>query len=301
MGEPPVFSQEEFQERVGHFNWAELTRPGAVKSNAQWRGKGVRVALLDTGVDFYHEDLQLAIRGGINFTSDLRSDYLDRVGHGTFCAGIIAGSDNGIGVTGIAPEVELYAVKVISDAGLGTPDWATCGVEWCIDNGMDVVNLSFQDRRPYKPLELALRRASEKGMVLVAAAGNVGDSDPSTVEKTYPGAHTEVISVAAHDKMLEHADFAATNPEVDIAAPGVNVVSCFPGNMYTVMSGTSMAAPFVAGVIALVKEQRPDLSLKEVEALLEKTSVDKGLPGRDPAYGWGVLSPDHVFALLESL
>jgi subtilisin family serine protease len=146
-------------------------------------------------------------------------------------------------------------------------------------------------------LELAIQRAAKAGIVLVAASGNMGDNESATVEISYPGAYPEVISVAAHDAMMEHADFAASNPEVDITAPGVNIVSCFPGNAYTVWSGTSMAAPFMTGVIALLKAERPSLSLQDIEQLLEKSSIDKGLPGQDSSYGWGILSPEHIFSL----
>ncbi|RKX21787.1 MAG: peptidase S8 [Candidatus Zixiibacteriota bacterium] len=296
-----TFTKEAFLDQVGHFNWAQVSLEH-VKEEAKLKGgRGVKVAVVDSGIDIYHEDLMDAVRGGVNFTTEHRSDYTDRFGHGTFCAGIIAASDNGMGVTGIAPNVELYAVKVVNDMGLGTPDWATCGVEWCIDHKMDIVSLSFEDQLPYKPLELAIHRAIASGVILVAAAGNLGDSDPTTVELSYPAAYPEVVSVTAHDKMLQHADFASTNPEVDISAPGINIVSCFPGDMYSAQSGTSMAVPYVVGIIALMKSERPDLSPKDIEHILEQTSVDKGLPGRDPTYGWGILAPESVFALLDSI
>jgi subtilisin family serine protease len=297
MNAPPIFTKDGFQDQVGHFDWAMNNPKIPIAMKKGKRGSGIKVAIVDTGVDYLHDDLQHAVRGGVNFTTEYRSDYLDRVGHGTFCSGIIAGADNGVGITGIAPNIELYAVKVIDDHSFGTPDWAASGIEWCIDHGMDVVNLSFENQKPYKPLELAIQRAAKAGIVLVAASGNMGDNESATVEISYPGAYPEVISVAAHDAMMEHADFAASNPEVDITAPGVNIVSCFPGNAYTVWSGTSMAAPFMTGVIALLKAERPSLSLQDIEQLLEKSSIDKGLPGQDSSYGWGILSPEHIFSL----
>ncbi|RLC72715.1 MAG: peptidase S8 [Chloroflexi bacterium] len=296
-----IFTKEAFRDQVGHFNWSQISLTHAKEEAKLEGGRGVKVAVVDSGIDIYHEDLADTVRGGVNFTTEHQSDYIDRFGHGTFCAGIIAASDNGIGVTGIAPNVELYAVKVINDMGLGTPDWATRGIEWCIDHKMDIVSLSLEDQMPYKPLELAVRRAIASGTILAASAGNLGDGDPTTIELAYPAAYPEVISVAAHDKMLQHADFASTNPEVDVSAPGINIVSCFPGDMYSVQSGTSMAVPYIVGIIALLKSQNPDLLLEDIEHIIQQTSVDKGVPGRDPAYGWGILSLESIAALLDSI
>lgn len=298
MPDPIIYSKTDFKQKYISFNW---TQTSLARITSERRGAGVKVALLDTGIDLAHEDLVHAIRGGINFTSEYRSDYQDRIGHGTFCAGIIAGSDNGIGITGISPNIELYSVKVINDEGVGSPDWMTCGVEWCIDHGMDIVNLSLENAKPYLPMDLAIRRGVEKGLIFVASAGNLGESDAPLAVRFYPASNPNVLSVAACDEMLQQAAFSVENEEVDVSAPGVNVASCFLGNRYAVMSGTSMAAPFVTGILALVRSQNPTLRFADIEKLLEKMCVDKGLPGKDPCYGWGVFDPVQINELLDDM
>lgn len=295
MPEPVIYSKDEFHKKFTAFNWMQA---GLINIAPGKTGAGVKVALLDTGIDLLHEDLVNAIKGGVNFTTAYKSDYFDRLGHGTFCAGIIAGSDNGIGITGVSPEVELYAVKVISDVGFGSPDWVTQGIEWCIDHDIDIVNLSIENGKPYPPMDLAIKRGVEKGLVFVASAGNLDQTTTDAKVRYFPSYNPDVLSVGACDDMLQKANFSARNDEVDVSAPGVNVVSCYPGNRYAVMSGTSMAAPFVSGVVALLRQKNPKLHFHEVEKLLERICMDKGLPGKDPSYGWGVFDPDQIRELL---
>ncbi|MBC7106540.1 MAG: peptidase S8, partial [Firmicutes bacterium] len=229
---------------------ADLDAPEAWEYSS---GSGVRVAVVDTGIDLSHEDLRDKIAVSANFTNSRTAD--DGFGHGTHVAGIIgAVTNNGRGVAGTAPGCVLMNVKVLNDRGTGYYSWISRGIVWAADNGARVINLSVGGASPSDTLREAVEYAWAKGAVLVAAAGNNGTSDP-----VYPAYYEPCIAVAATDASDAMAGFSSYGLWVDLAAPGVDIFSTLPDHRsrlrtqnYGFLSGTSMAAPFVSGTAALV-------------------------------------------------
>ncbi|AHM57842.1 minor extracellular protease Epr (plasmid) [Peptoclostridium acidaminophilum DSM 3953] len=250
-------------------------------------GNGVKVAVVDTGVDTAHPDLSANIAGGANFVSTVRS-YKDDNGHGTHVAGIIGASNNTIGVVGVAPEARIYAVKVLNKSGTGYISDIIAGLQWSVSNGMDVVNMSLGSNYPSTSFESAINAASDAGVIIVAAAGN----DSSSVD--YPAAYDKTIAVSATDKNNLLASFSSRGDQVDIAAPGVSIYSTYKGSAYATMSGTSMATPHVSGVIALMLQRDPEMTLDEIRQQFSSGCVDLGAEGKDPYYGYGLVDASSL-------
>jgi len=232
------------------------------------RGQGTIVAVLDTGIDYRHPDLAGNVIGGRSFIPG-EPDYLDLNGHGTHVAGTIAALDNGFGVVGVAPEADIYAVKSFDSKGKGLASDIIQGIEWCIDQNVHIINMSFGTTESSKALELAISRAAEEGILLVAASGNTGGQN----SVLYPARDPHVVAVAASTQTDEIAAFSSSGPEVDITGPGADISSTYKGQWYKTLSGTSMACPHVTGVAALVLSAAPDLSAKEVEKLIYATAT----------------------------
>jgi subtilisin len=228
---------------------------GVDRIDAEWawdasRGAGVNVAVIDTGIDGSHPDLLDNVKGGVNFVRKGwrppdPGAWADDNGHGTHVAGIIAAEDNDIGVVGVAPLASLYAVKVLNKSGSGYISDIIAGIEWAVDNGMDVANMSLGTNSDVQSFHDACDAAADAGLLLVAAAGNDGGA------VDYPGAYSSVIAVAATDINDARASWSSYGPEVLLAAPGVSVLSTWKGGGYKTISGTSMAAPHVTGTLAL--------------------------------------------------
>lgn len=286
------------------------------------RGEGVSVAVVDSGVNRAHLDLANNYRGGIDVV-DGDGDPTDVYGHGTHVAGTICGEDNDngeidsatgdrYGVVGVAPACDLYAVRVLDDNGYGYASWLIEAMEWCILNGIDVANLSLGwDRDPGATVHAVFDAAQDAGMVVVAAAGNSGNRPGKGESVIYPAAYDTVIAVAAVDSSDARASFSSTGDAVELAAPGVAVLStwndgdslydpqpmCRDANdCYKYGSGTSMASPHVAGVAALViasgvtDQNSNDGFSDEVRQILTSTAEDLGSVGRDPQYGYGLVN-----------
>lgn len=207
-------------------------------------GEGVLVAVLDTGIDGQHEDLKGKVVASVNFSDSPTA--LDRSGHGTHVAGIIAAiTNNGVGIAGAAPSARLLNVKVADDDGMVWASAVAKGIVWAVDNGARVINLSLAIPGSVPTLEEAVDYAWSRGAVLVAAAGNAGDSAP-----TYPASLPHVISVAAVDINGKLWDKSNYGDWVCVYGPGVDIYSTLPGNEYGYKSGTSMATAFVSAVAA---------------------------------------------------
>ncbi|RNF39987.1 S8 family peptidase [Planococcus salinus] len=267
------------------------------KETSPYTGKGVRVAVLDTGIDTDHPDLK--IKGGV-CTAAVCSQgvsYDDNFGHGTHVAGILAAQKNNSGIMGVAPGVDLFAIKAMNEKGAGSTAQITKGVEWAIQNDIDILNLSISISVNDRPLELMLQKAYEQGMLIVSAAGNEG----SLVEGnsiTYPGKFSSVIAVGAVNANLTKEQNSSIGAELEMVAPGTQIYSTYPKELdewddrqdgYRKMTGTSMAAPHVTGVLALYQEQYPGLSNKKLRTYIQNTAKDLGLPGRDEQFGYGLL------------
>ncbi len=254
-------------------------------------GTGVKVAVIDTGIDYTHEDLDANYKGGYDFVFNDPDPFDDYNSHGTHVAGIIAAEGNGIGVVGVAPNASLYAVRVLDSAGFGTVSWVIAGIEWAVDNDMDVAIMSSGTKEDCQSLREACRNASDAGVLLVAAAGN---TDGGNV--TYPARYDSVIAVTATDLNDSQASFSPIGPEVELAAPGVNIMSTTSGDGYGTLSGTSQAAPHVVGTAALIiSSNLPDVNddgvvnNEDVRLQLQSTAQELGDPGKDDTYGYGLV------------
>ncbi|MCT2342945.1 S8 family peptidase [Niallia taxi] len=258
-----------------------------IQAPALWgksKGKGMKIAILDTGCDTTHPDLQERIIGGYNFTDDDNSNpdiYTDYNGHGTHVAGTIAAVENANGVVGAAPESSLLIVKVLNGQGSGQYDWIANGIHYAIEQNVDIISMSLGGPDDVQALHDAVKRAVDNQILVVCAAGNEGDGRDTTEELGYPAAYNEVISVGSVDFTRSSSEFSNSNREVDLAAPGENILSTYLNGQYARLSGTSMAAPHVTGGLALIKAiavQEFDRQLTEPElyAQLIKRTVPLG-------------------------
>jgi len=282
-------------------------------------GSGIKVAILDTGIDKDHPDLQENIKGGVNFVSKPwwkpanPDKWDDDNGHGTYVAGIVAAVDNEIGVLGVAPKVWLYAVKVLDRTGRGYVSDVIAGIDWAVENGIDVISMSLGSSSDSQALHDAVDRAYATGVVLVASAGNSGDGNPETNEVEYPAKYSSVIAVAATDVLDGTPTWSAEGEEVELSAPGVEVRSTWRGGRYETHSGTSAACPHVSGTVALVlatniTEIAPDYDYNkngawepaEVRTWLQSTADDLGASGRDNFYGYGLVDAEESATGVQS-
>lgn len=264
-----------------------------VSAEAAWptsKGKGIGVAVLDTGIDFDHPDLKYNYAGGVSFVPG--TTPMDDHWHGTHCAGVIAAARNGSGVVGVAPEASLYAVKVLDKDASGLFGWAIAGVDWCMQQpGIKIINMSLGAESTPSALELICNRAWSQGLLIVAGAGNQ-DGNPVPPQQSnvdYPARYNNVIAVSSIDSHDVIAPNSARGCEVDLCAPGVDIWSTVPGGKWAPHGGTSVACPHVAGVAALAwgAHLSPQTTNEQIWGLLASTAFDLGRTGRDSLYGYG--------------
>ncbi|MCL6450059.1 MAG: S8 family serine peptidase [Acetobacteraceae bacterium] len=249
-------------------------------------GQGVRLAVLDTGVDMDHPDL--SVLGGYDFYNN-DEDPDDDHGHGTAVAGVAAALDNEVGPVGVAPQVDLYAVKVLGASGSGPIGALVAGLDWCRSRGINVVNMSLGTTVNYQTLEAACQNAWNAGMVLAAAAGNGGTPGGGEDTVLYPARYPSVIAVVATDYFHARPSWSATGPSVELSAPGVDIYTTAGGGGCTVASGTSFSCPHVAAVACLVKCAHPSYPNLAIREAMDSTAHDLGQPGWDPLYGYGLV------------
>ncbi len=264
--------------RAGLWN---LEAIGAYKAQQYGSGEGVNVAVIDTGIDYNHCQLQRRFEGkkGYDFVRN-NEEPMDGNGHGTHVAGIIAAADYGI-----ATSCRLYAVRVLDENGSGTEADAIAGIEWCIKNNVDAANMSFGGPVASQALEEVCRYAWQHGTLLVAAAGNNGYGP------NYPAAFGEpVIAVAAVDESLGHPEFSSIWKTNDISAPGVNIVSTYPGESYARMSGTSMSAPHVTSSLAVAASIA---AAGDLERIMKETA-DNDDYNEPEVFGAGLIRVDNM-------
>lgn len=253
-----------------------------------YTGGGVKLGIVDTGIDASHEDLNVADGFSVFQSGEDSDPYHDGSGHGTHVAGTAAALDNGTGVVGVAPDASLYAIKVLDSSGSGSSAGVVRGVEWAIQNEMDVINMSLGSSEPSRAIQDAVDTAyDEYDILVVAAAGNEGNADGTGNTVGYPAQHDSVLAVAATDQNDLRAPFSSTGPGVDISAPGASILSTVPGNGYDRLNGTSMAAPHVAGAGAVLRAAFPDTPAAEIKERMISTAKDIG--HRPEWYGRGLL------------
>ncbi|MER6478856.1 type VII secretion-associated serine protease mycosin [Streptomyces filamentosus] len=280
---------------------------------AQSTGKGVRVAVIDTGVDVKNPQLARAVdtKSGINLLPKNAKDAngyklkrgkedgtTDTVGHGTKVAGIIAARPaKGTGFVGLAPDATIIPVQQNDADGHGTAETLATAIRHAIAKKADVINISQDTADAVKPtplLEQAVKAALEAEIVVVASAGN--DGLGGNVKPTYPASYEGVLAVAAADRNNERAAFSQSGDFVGVAAPGVDMVSTVPGGGHCADNGTSFSAPYVAGLAALVKAKHGDWTQEQIVAQIQQTA-ERSVAGHDRLVGWGVVDP--VRALTE--
>jgi len=258
------------------------------KDGKSLTGDGIKIAIIDTGVNYNHPDLKDNYIGGFDFVNN-DDDPMDDHGHGSHCAGIALGSGKSSGYenVGVAPMASLYAYKVISSNGTGNVSLLISAFEMAINDGIDIISLSLgNDNKLANPdsiLSEAADNAVDAGIVVIAAAGNNGEVGPINS----PGCARKVICVGATDIYDNIAAFSSRGPvnlsdgnyliKPDVVAPGVSIKSCDLYNGYSIFSGTSMSTPHVAGAAALILQNNPGLTPEEVKTILKENAVDLGL------------------------
>lgn len=261
------------------------------------KGEGIKIGVLDSGI-YYHKDLQENIAGGVNTFKPASKDWTDKNGHGTHVAGIIAASDNSFGVVGVAPKAKLYSVRLLNGAGEGSIKNIVDGIDWCIKEGMDIISMSLGSDKPDNRMHEAIKRAYAANIPVIAAAGNDGGNNSMCWPANYP----ETIAVGSIKKDKARSDFSSGGAELDIMAPGEEIYSTYIYDKYAILSGTSMATPFITGVVALIlsehRKESKRTPIRNVEDLREhllRGVVDLGEKGRDLGNGYGLVNVDEIF------
>jgi subtilisin family serine protease len=264
--------------------------------------KQVTIAIVDTGVDLDHPDLKANLLSGYDYV-DGDAVPEDGEGHGTNVAGIAAAALNGIRVAGVAPTARLLPVRVLDDSGSGYVSDIASGIVYAADRAQ-VLNLSLGSASSSQTMLNAINYAANtRGRLVVAAAGNCGDSDypyngcSYVNQPLYPAAYSNVMAVAATTSSDVRASFSNKGTYVDIAAPGSSIYNTYYGNSYTYGSGTSQATPHVAGLAALVWAKNPGYTAAQVRSRITSTAVDLGATGVDTSFGAGRIDVERTLGL----
>ena len=272
-------------------------------------GIGRKVAVLDTGYNYLHPELVSSYLGGKDFVNN-DNDPMDDEGHGSHVAGIITADGINPKAKGVAPDAGIVSGKVLDETGSGYFSDVVSGIYWAVDGpdgiagtgdefGADAISLSLGTSAPYlykgfcdgvlPDLTNAIKYAVQNNVTVVVAAGNSGNAGISI-----PGCISYSTTVGAVNSSDKVASFSGRGNSLDISAPGVNIYSAILGSLYATWSGTSMATPMVAGVIALVKNAHPAYTHSQIESKLFSTAKDLGKAGKDKDYGWGRVRADQA-------
>ncbi len=293
---------------------------------AGYSGEGVKVAVLDSGVNFNHFDL----RDNFDFSAnELGYDFVmddffpeDVYGHGTHVAGTLAAASNGFGVVGVAPNAQIVALRVLDDNGEGTASRIIEALQWIQnyndahpDSPIRITNNSYGTGSNSSQLEAAFDVLASSGVLHIGSAGNDGSAAGNGNNVSYPARYESVVAVAAIDKNNQRASFSSTGSDVEIAAPGVSILSTwkdstnfagpqpfsfagYAGEYFIEASGTSMASPHVAGVAALLMASDPSYTAEEVRNKMNETALDLGAAGKDNLYGYGLVDASSALGIV---
>ena len=293
---------------------------------AGYSGEGIKVAVLDSGVNFNHFDLSenfdsSANELGYDFVSDDFNPE-DVYGHGTHVAGILAAASNGFGIVGVAPNAQIVALRVLDDNGEGTASTIIEALQWIQnynaahpESPIRITNNSYGTGSNSSQLEAAFDVLASSGVLHIGSAGNEGSAAGNGNNVNYPAKYASVVAVAALDKNNQRASFSSTGSDVEIAAPGVAILSTwkdgtnstgpqpfafagYAGEYFIEANGTSMASPHVAGVAALLMASDPSYTAEAVRNKMNGTALDLGEPGRDKLYGYGLLDASSALGLV---
>lgn len=273
---------------------------GAPLEWIETKGKNIKVGIIDTGIEYTHEDLADAIVENVDFTGENKKNPIDENGHGTHVAGIIAARENGIGVIGVAPLCSLYIAKAFDKNGNAQPFSVIKSLEWMIQKNVDVINMSFSARTTTKQYDEIIKKVYDKGITMVCAAGNEGEGvGKDTIG--YPAKYEQCIAVTAVDIDKKRADFSSAGKKAEVCAAGKNIYSCYLNNTYATLSGTSMATPIITGAVALLqskayKRYNRRLLPHEIRLLLHIYAENLGFDGRDVNYGYGLFTFDRLYS-----
>ena len=273
----------------------EITQFNIPQFWKQSRGEGVKIAVIDTGVDVEHEDLKECIIQGKNFVNS-NEDPIDRAGHGTHVASTIAARDNYYGIVGVANKAKIIPVKALNDQGQGSIENIAMAIRWAADANADFITMSLGSISSAHMLKASVDYAISRGSIIFCAAGNSGPS----VDIMYPAKYENTIAIGAIDKNLNRTDFTCSGDSLDFLAPGHEIIGCVPGNKYAIMSGTSMSNPFAVGLAALLlsynrSEQKYELRTPEDYRNIFKSTAqplqDARYKGVKKYQGYGIMQP----------
>lgn len=271
-------------------------------SNEVWglveQEKVVRIAVIDTGVDYNHPDLKNRVvkESGYDFVND-DDDPMDDNGHGTHVAGIIAAeANNEEGIAGVVGnlDVEIIPIKVLDKDGVGYSDTISKGIEYAVNKGVNIINLSLGGTEKDEDIENAVKYALENCVAVIAAAGN----DKQNCDEYTPAGVKGVYTVAASNPLNRVARFSNFGESIDITAPGVKILSTVPDGGYEAWDGTSMAAPVVSGVAAVIIAHDPTIDIDELKDILKESSKDIMKEGEDIFTGSGLINAKKAFEIL---
>lgn len=276
-----------------------LTRIGAEQVWSITRGSGVTIAVIDSGSG-PHPDLDANLLTGVNLfggVNEQGAPDVDTQGHGTHVAGIIAATtNNALGVAGVAPDARVLPIRVLGPDGRGRSVDVVTGVRMAADMGAKVINLSLGGDQESPSLNEAITYATNKGSLVIAAAGNDGPTAPPK----WPAAFDSTIAVSFVDQQNVPGSRSQSGAYIDIAAPGVSILSTAMGD-YGFSTGSSMAAAYVSGAAALLFAAQPSLTVAQVRDILLQSATDIGTPGRDDLTGNGLLNVANAFNVLAAM
>lgn len=289
---PRVLSVEQDQiVELEAVNWGyDQVRAGR-SHHAGLTGRGVNIAVVDSGIAPHSA---LSIAGGASFVHYTPS-FVDDNGHGTHVAGIIGAKARSHGLEGVAPDASIYALKSLDINGNGFLSDTIAAIDWSIINRMDIINLSLGMDSDSFALRNIIDKAYNNNILIVTSAGNSGNWQGTGDTVLFPAKYPSTIAVAATDHNNQRANFSSTGPAVEISAPGNNIYSTFLHNHFVTMNGTSQAAPYVSGILALLKEAFPQLNANELRQRLIDETIDLGMIGRDSWFGYGLTQAPDFF------